>query len=68
MSAKLYAAASEPDILPAIDAALLFVAEVSGLRYARKIAGRVAEVAPEAWLVEPNSTLVELASDSTEQI
>lgn len=63
MSATLYAATSEPDILAAIDAALRFVGEVSGPRYARKIAARVAEVVPEAWLTDPDSTLAELASE-----
>lgn len=68
MSAHLHAATSEPEVMAAIDATLRFITEVSGPRYARKIATRVAEVVPDAWLAEPDSTLAELASDSAEQV
>ncbi|MDX5444603.1 MAG: hypothetical protein LPJ87_00915 [Zoogloeaceae bacterium] len=66
MSARLHAAGSDHEVMTAVDAALQFIAEVSGPRYARKIATRVAEVAPESWLVEPDSTLAGLSSDSPE--
>lgn len=67
MSARLHAAGSEPEVMAAVDAALRFVTEVSGPRYARKIAIRLAEVVPENWLSEPDSTLAELSSDSAVQ-
>ena len=66
MSARLHAAASDREVRTAVDAALRLIAEISGPRYARKIAARVAEVAPESWLGEPDSTLAELSSDSPE--
>lgn len=66
MSARLHAAATDHEVMTAVDAALQFIAEVSGPRYARKIATRVAEVAPESWLSEPDSTLAELSSGSPE--
>lgn len=68
VSAHLHAATSEREVMAAIDATLRFIAEVSGPRYARKIASRVAEVVPENWLAEPDSTLAGLVSDNTEAI
>jgi hypothetical protein len=63
MSARLHVAATDHEVMTAVDAALQLIATVSGPRYARKIATRVAEVAPESWLAEPDSTLAELSSD-----
>ena len=63
MSARLRTAATDHEVMTAVDAALQLIATVSGPRYARKIATRVAEVAPESWLGEPDSTLAELAAD-----
>lgn len=66
MSARLQATSSEHEIRVAVDAALVLIATVSGPPYARKVASRVAEVVPESWLAEPDSTLAELSSGSPE--
>jgi hypothetical protein len=64
MSAHLHAARSDPEVMATIDAALRFIAEVSGPRYARKVATRVAKVAPEVWLSRPDSVSADLSSET----
>ena len=64
MSARLHAAATDPELRVAVDDALRFISDLSGQRYARRIATRVAEVAPEVWLSATDSMLVELISGS----
>jgi hypothetical protein len=65
MATRLHAAATDPELRVAVEDALRFISDLSGQRYARRIATRVAEVAPQAWLSGSASMLVELTSDGT---
>src|SRR5690606_20326413 len=61
MTAMLNAAATDHDIRRVTDVTLRFVAELSGARYARKLADSLREIVPEDWLAEFDASTREFA-------